>query len=331
MAAMDEEIFALIRVGRVAVGTVQESRWFDQLDRRRAGVDAAVAACLSEGDLDTAVQLGAALWPYWVRRATDGQDWLDRLNAATAAAPASTPLAELRYGAGLAAFRHGDSAASRSLNEAALRAADECASPRGRALAYLGLSRVSFRDGDYPAGLNFAAAADREAAAAGEDRLRTTALHMRAELTRAQGGYADAVPLYQRLLEADERTGDPRSLAMEHYNLGSVLLQLGRLHDAEQHLGRALELSRHDAPDQLLYALLGVAGLAARRGDGTTAGQLLGAVEAHLEGTGNMLDPAEQLELDSHVTIGRRTAASFDQARAAGRRLSLDDASALLH
>jgi hypothetical protein len=36
---------------------------------------------------------------------------------------------------------------------------------RARALAYIGLSRVSFRDGDYPAGLSFAAAADGEAAA----------------------------------------------------------------------------------------------------------------------------------------------------------------------
>jgi tetratricopeptide (TPR) repeat protein len=153
---------------------------------------------------------------------------------------------------------------------------------------------------------------------------------MRAELTRAQGAYADAVSLYQQLLEADERAGDPRSLAMEHYNLGSVLLQLGQLDDAERHLDAALELSRNDAIDQLPYGLLGVAWLAARRGDGTTAGHLLGAVEAHFDDTGEVLDPAEQLELDSHVAIGRSTSATFDEARAAGRRLSLDDADSLL-
>jgi hypothetical protein len=102
------------------------------------------------------------------------------------------------------------------------------------------------------------------------------------------------------------------------------------LDDAERHLGAALELSRNDAIDQLPYALLGVAGLAARRGDRTTAGHLLGAVEAHFEGTGEVLDPAEQLELDSHVAIGRSTSATFDEARAAGRRLPLDDADSLL-
>jgi len=330
MSSMDKEIAGLIRVGSVAVGTIEEGGWFDQLDRRRADLDAAVAACLDADDLDEAVQLGAALWPYWVRRAADGRDWLDRLTAAAAAAPASPSLAELRYGARLAAFRHGDTAASRLLNEAALHAAQSCASPRGRALAYIGLSRVSFRDGDYPAGLSFAAAADREATAAGEEALRTTALHMRAELTRAQGAYADAVPLYQRLLEADELAGDPRSLAMEHYNLGSVLLQLGQLEDADRHLGAALDLAHHQAREQLPYALLGAAGLAARHGDATTAGHLLGAVEAHFEGTGEVLDPAEQLELDSHLAIGRRTAGAFDKARAAGRLLSLDDAYALL-
>ncbi len=65
-----------------------------------------------------------------------------------------------------------------------------------------------------------------------------------------------------------------------------------------------------------------------RRGDGTTA-HLLGAVEAHFEDTGEVLDPAGQLALDSHVPIGR-TARAFDAARAAGCRLSLDDAYAPL-
>jgi tetratricopeptide (TPR) repeat protein len=328
---MDEEIVRLIRAGRVAVGTVDEGRWFDDLDGRRADVDAAVAACLDGGDLDTTVQLGAALWPYWVRRAVDGRDWLDRVNAATAAAPASPALAELQYGAGLAAFRQGDGEASRSWNEAALRVADECINPRGRALALVGLSRVSLREGDYVAGLRLAVEADREATAAGDEALRTTALHIRAELTRAQGAYADAVPLYEHLLEADERAGDPRSLAMEHYNLGSVRLQLGRLVDAERDLRAALELARDVAGDLLPYALLGMAGLAARCGDGITAGRLLGAVEAHFEGIGQVLDPAEQLELDSHVAFARRASPSFDAARAAGRLLPLADADALLH
>ncbi len=326
MSIVDEEIAALVRAGREAVGTTDEGGWFDQLDRRRADVDAALAASLDAHDLDTAVELGAALWPYWLRRAADGREWLYRLSAAAAEAPASPSLAELLYGAGLVAFRHGDGATSRSLNEAALRAAEACASARGRALAYVGMSRVAFRDGDYPAGLSFAAAADRDGAAAGEETLRNLALHMRAELTRAQGAYADALPLYQRLLEADEREGDARSQAMEHCNLGSVLLQLGQLDDAERHLDSALDLAHRDATDQLPYALLGAAGLAARRGDGVTAGRLLGAVEAHFQASGVVLDPAEQLELDSHVAVGRRAAETFDETRAAGHHLSLDDA-----
>lgn len=123
--------------------------------------------------------------------------------------------------------------------------------PSGHALANVGLSRVSLRDGEYSAGLSFAAAAaaDREAAAAGDEALHITALHMRVELLRAQGANADAVPLYQQRLEADERAGDPRSLAMEHYNLGSVLLQLRQFDAAEEHLAAALELSRNEATD----------------------------------------------------------------------------------
>jgi tetratricopeptide (TPR) repeat protein len=154
-------------------------------------------------------------------------------------------------------------------------------------------------------------------------------LHVRAEITRAQGRYREAVPLYEELLEVDRRAGDRRSLAIEHCNLGSVLLQAARLDDAERHLGTALDLARSDAVDVLPYVLLALAGLAARRGGGTVAAHVLGAVEAHLERTGQVLDPAEQLELNSHVAAGREVTETFDEARAYGRQLSLAGAAAL--
>lgn len=198
------------------------------------------------------------------------------------------------------------------------------------ALSHLNLSRADFRDGAYAGGIEHAVAADTHAAACGAEDLRITALHMRAELTRASGDYATAVPMYQQLLAADEAKGDEAALAMEHYNLGSVLLQTGDLDAARSHLQRSLVLCTAK-PEQVRYTLLGFAGWLARAGDPRTAGTVLGAVEQHLGSIGEVLDPAEAVELASHVRAGReRDGAAFEDGRAAGRSMTLAEAQALL-
>jgi tetratricopeptide (TPR) repeat protein len=238
--------------------------------------------------------------------------------------------AEQRYREALAAFRRGDNAACRRISEEALAEAAEAGSRRGLALSHLNLSRADFRDGAYASGIEHASAADSEAAACGAHELRITALHMRAELTRAAGDYAVAVPMYEELLAADEARGDEAALAMEHYNLGSVLLQTGELDAARAHLQRSLDLCAAK-PGQLCYSLLGYAGWLVRAGDSRTAGQVLGAVEQHLETIGEILDPAEAVELASHLTAGRlRGAAAFEDGRRAGRSMTLADAHALV-
>ena len=153
---------------------------------------------------------------------------------------------------------------------------------------------------------------------------------MRAELTRAQSDYAAAVPLYRQLLAADEAGGDEGSLAMEHYNLGSVLVQAGEFEKARLHLWRSLRLCSAK-PGQLGYTLLGYVGLVARTGDPRTAGRVLGAVQAHFEAIGEVLDPGEALELSTHIAAGQaRDAAAFDAGRQAGRGRPLEHAQALV-
>jgi tetratricopeptide (TPR) repeat protein len=241
----------------------------------------------------------------------------------------SEALVGQQYADGLAAFRRGDNAECRRLSEAAIATA-AAGSERGQALGHIGLSRADFRDGDYASGIAHALAAEDHASAGGAGDLRLTALHMRAELTRAQGDYAAAVPLYQQLLAADQADGDEGSLAMEHYNLGSVLLQAGDLETARVHLQRSLQLCPAK-PAQLRYTLLGYAGLLARSGDPNTAGQVLGAVQAHFEAIGEVLDTGEALELSTHIAAGlSRDAEAFDSGRRAGHGMPLEHAQALV-
>ena len=328
---MEPELAALIEAGRTLVGTASADVWYDDLDASRAKLDTALEAELVSGDPEVAARLGAALWPYWCRRAGDGPAWLERVRNSAEGAQASEALAELQYGVGLMAFRRGDTTESRRANEDALRVADASGSERGRALAHIGLFRVSFREADYDASLGHAMLAGEHAAAVGEEALETLALHLRAEVYRAQGRYADAVPLYLQAIESDAATGDERSLTMEHYNLGSVLLQVGDLDEAQKHLDIALDMVRKGVRDQLAYAMLGFAGLAARRGDAATAGRLLGAVRAHYKRLGEVVDPAEQLELATHVEAARSAdAAAYDAAYTDGLRLTLAEAAATL-
>ena len=225
------------------------------------------------------------------------------------------------YDDGLAAFRRGDNEESRRLNQAAIDAAAQAGAGREEALGHIGLSRVAFRDRDYGAGLEHAGRAGELATAAHADDIAIHAVHMRAEITRAQGDYVAAVPLYEYLLEADASSGNSRGLSMEHANLASVLIQVGDLAAARQHLLAAKE---HCTEDLRPYLVLAWGGLLARDGDAATALRLLGAVHAYLESAGEVLDPAEQLEFASHLA-----AAGVDRAPESDG-LSLEDAMVLL-
>lgn len=314
----------LVERGAEAVGTSAESRWFDQLDACRGRVDALVSSALADDDGAAIAHLASLLWPYWTRRATDGADWLERSAAKVERVrlQPSEELALLLYGAGLAAFRRGDNARCRDLSQRSLDVAVEARSARGQALAHVGLSRAAFRDHDWARGLDHARSAGRSANEGGDESAALMALHMEAEIRRAAGEYAAAVPLYERLLEADRAAGDLRAEAMELYNLGSVLVQIGELDRAETCLRRSVALAAgHDAT-QTAYAALGLGGLAARRGDPTTAGRLLGSVEAYFDAVGEVLDPAEQLELQSHRAAAESAGqVAFEAAYLDGRSL----------
>lgn len=230
----------------------------------------------------------------------------------------------------MAAFRRGDNIGCRRLSEEALRAATDAGNERGQALSHLNLARAALRDGAHLRSIDHATAADRHAVAAGAHDLRITALHLRAESTRAAGDYSAAVPLYEQLLATNEERVENDALAMEHYNLACVLIQKGDRSGSRRHLDNSLRLCPAK-PAQLQYTLLGYAGWLARYGDPATAGKVLGAVEAHLAGIGEVLDPAETQELATHVGAAQaRDAGAFDVGRRVGASLTLADAQALV-
>src|SRR5207248_8958247 len=87
---------------------------------------------------------------------------------------------------------------------------------------------------------------------------------------------------------------DDRGITMELYNMGAVLTLGGDAGRARPMLREALERARDARDDGLsLYALIGLAGVAAADGDPATGARLLGAAAAGLEARGEVLGPAE--------------------------------------
>ena len=121
--------------------------------------------------------------------AGDAAGGLEFLRAAFAegAAP-SRERALAHYGAGLLAYRVGDSMESRLQSEAALAAADAAGDPEALALAHLGLSRLAFDDGDGARARELAEAARRHARDL-EPALGQAPLHMHAQAARLEGDF----------------------------------------------------------------------------------------------------------------------------------------------
>src|SRR5207248_4313907 len=122
---------------------------------------------------------------------------------------------------------------------------------------------------------------------------------------------------------------DDRGITMELYNMGAVLTLGGDAGRARPMLREALERARDARDDGLsLYALIGLAGVAAADGDPATGARLLGAAAAGLEARGEVLDPAEALEQEQieHALRERLGDERLAAERAAGRELGLDEA-----
>jgi tetratricopeptide (TPR) repeat protein len=170
------------------------------------------------------------------------------------------------------------------------------------------------------------------ASAAGDEDVAVMALHMQAEMLRAERRYDEAVALYEQSIARRRAIGDEPGITMELYNMGAVLALGGDPDRAEPLLRESLERARAEGgPDgegQCLYSLIGLARAAAGRGHPVLAARMLGAANTGLERRGEVLDPAEEIErgqierlIVDHLEPGEAAA-----AQRGGAALTLDEA-----
>jgi tetratricopeptide (TPR) repeat protein len=291
-----ERLVALAREAKL-VGP-EAASWVERLAPEREGLVKAARFLAEKGNEEAAAELAANVWRLWLvlGDVAGGRQLLAAALDAGERRPSRARALAL-YGDGALAFRAGAQTESQDRNEAALEAARAVGDREAEALALVGLSRVSFRDGDYTRVRSLAAEAreltrDLDAAAG------VAPLHLLAAGTRLAGDYDEAIELYTESLELNRRLGDSRMVGMELHNIGHVELHRGNVDAAERCFS---EFAKARNPNDLYESAmtrLNQAALTFARGDRERAAELLRRQESTLEGAGIVLDPDDAFEVD---------------------------------
>jgi tetratricopeptide (TPR) repeat protein len=272
--------------------------WVARLAPERTRLLEAARFLVEHGEEEAVVELAAGTWRLWLLsgEVADGREVLAAALNVGAGWPSRARALAL-YGDGLLAFRQGAQAESQARNQAALQVARAVGDREAEALALVGLSRVAFRDGDYPRVQSLAAQA-RELTGELDAAAGVAPLHMLAAGTRLAGDLDRAALLYTESLELNRRLGDRRMVGVELHNLGHLELHRGNLEAAERCFSEVAGLRDPHDPYMAGMAQLNQAALAVARGGQQRAAELLGRAQATLEGAGIVLDPDDAFEVD---------------------------------
>jgi hypothetical protein len=156
----------------------------------------AVRSLVNNGEDETAAELAANIWRVWLISGdiAGGRQLLTAALDVGRQQPSGARALAL-YGDELLAFRAGAMADPQARNQQTLEEARAIEDPRAEALALVGLSRVAFRNANYPRVRALASQA-REIARDLDPDARLAPLHMLAAATRLDGDYDHAVELY---------------------------------------------------------------------------------------------------------------------------------------
>jgi len=293
-----EQVEQLLALSREAQLTGPDApTWVERLGAQRDAIVEAIRFLVEHGREDDATELAANTWRLWLIT-SDLETGREALGAALAAEAApSRARALVLYGDGSLAFRQGEQKASLKRNEAALEVARAIGDRETESLAFIGLSRVALRDGDYERVRALASKA-REAARDLDPSAEALPLHMLAAGTRLAGHLDEAADLSEQGLELYRRLGDRRMVGMELHNLGHLEVHRGNIDRAEQCFAEIAEYRDLDDPYEGAMADLNRAALALGRGDLDDARELLSKTEAALQAAAITLDPDDQFEVD---------------------------------
>ena len=307
-----------------------DAAWLERVATDHDNYRAALSYARSVGDDVRELRLANALRYFWRVRGYV-EEGRRRLEAAVELADRVEPALRARTlgEAGVMAFAGGDYGRARALWSEALPIFEEYGEPReiARSLGELGACNAA--EGDYGAAVPLYEASLARLVETDDDHGVGVML---ANLAAAYEGLGDTVKARDASLEAlriQERIGDDDGVAISNLNMASLEAGLGDLDAASRHLRASLDASaRLGYREGVLYALGIAAQLALERGAVEEAGVLCGAFEEQFGALG--IPQAEEADRLRRVREGVAAGADLEPLLERGRRLTLDDALALV-
>jgi predicted ATPase/class 3 adenylate cyclase len=304
--------------------------WLPEADEYE-NVRAALTWARERGELELELRLAAAMSGYWGTSGSvsEGRAWLEDVLRRAESAPARYRAEALR-GAAHLAWRHEDVERTRELGEAARALSEELGDRHGVAFSLIALAIAEQQAGEYErveAHYEVAEAIFREI---GREAALGIILNNRGYDAVVRGEYERAETMLRESVDALRRASAPHWFGQ--LNLGLALLRLGRHDEAATYFRESGETGAQAAETETMsYAVEGIAGVCAARGDDLNAARLWGAAAAMRDAAGYVLQKGER---DFHedvvpATRERADADGFDRAWAEGRLLSQADALAL--
>jgi len=269
---------ALAEIAAAQHRGADHKRWLDRLDEEYANLRAGLRHALTQGDINTAARLAAALWRFWERRgwAAEGRAWIAAILEHRESLPPEVE-AEVLNGAGVLAWFQGDLAEARDRLEASLAISTRLgdAAALSRDLNNLGL--VLRQQGDYAAAeAHFTRCLEVQRAA--EDAWgQSITLGNLAELAVLRGDGPAARRMAAECLAIARNADDQRLRALALCTTGVVLLDQGEPERARAALDESLALAESLAdPRTTARCLTGLGVVALMQGRSAAAADLLG-------------------------------------------------------
>jgi tetratricopeptide (TPR) repeat protein len=225
-----------------------KSQQVEQAAKDRESYANAALVLLDRGDEESAIEIASNAWRLWVvaRDIDGGRTFLATVLDKGKKKPSRTRSLAL-YGDALLAFRQGKLEESRERSKAALDVALAVNDREALTLAYLGVSRVAFEDGDYTQSLSLALKS-REFARNLDPAMGQAPLFLHASATRMTGDYDQAATLFEQSLDLNRKIEDPGMVRAELQNLGLVEIHRGNVDTAERYFAESERLGPANDP-----------------------------------------------------------------------------------
>lgn len=257
----------------------QQVAWLARLEKEHDNLCAALDWTLdTEGNVEAAAQLGAALWRFWLIRGhlSEGSERLERVLTQAGASISAATRAKLLTGAGTLAHNQGRYRTARMLYDESLMLYRELGDARGTARTLGHLGWIGWRLGEYDAARTIS---EESLTLHGEQQDRrgvALALNNLGWVAQHQGEYVKARSYFGEVLALQRAMNDRRGVAFALSNLGWTLASQGDYARATALLEDALAAFREVGDRQLTTFTLGRLGAVVHdRGDTERAAALL--------------------------------------------------------